>query len=207
MGVVVVRRMCVLGFALVALAGCGSSNKAASTSTPGTTTTAKIPPVSEDATLAAEVPAAIRSAGTLTVGTDATYAPNEFLSSGGKAVMGMDPDLINAIAEVLGLKPRFVNEQFQEIIPAVVDGRFTVGASSITDTKEREQEVDFVTYLSAGQALLSKTGGAHVSGLGDVCGRRVAIEKGTLEQGRIIEQARKCCEARGRSGSHLQQPG
>ena len=43
----------------------------------------------------AEVPAAIKSKGTLTVASDATYAPNEFIGSDGKTVEGMDAAAIS----------------------------------------------------------------------------------------------------------------
>ena len=56
--------------------------------------------------IAAEVPAAIRSKGTLTIAADATYAPNEFVQPGSSKIVGMDADLANAIGQVLGLRPR-----------------------------------------------------------------------------------------------------
>ena len=58
----------------VLAAGCGGSSKKAATTTTSSTTT-----TSANAKIAAEVPAAIKSKGTLTVATDATYAPNEFI--------------------------------------------------------------------------------------------------------------------------------
>ena len=86
------------GLVLVALvaviaAGCGDD------STSGSTTTGA---VTADPTIAAAVPAAIRSKGTLTVAADATYAPNEFIGADGKTVEGMDPDLAKALGEVHG---------------------------------------------------------------------------------------------------------
>ena len=77
---------------VVLASSCGGSKSAEETSTSaGTTTT--IPTPSVDSKVAAEVPADIKSKGTLTVAADATYAPNEFIGSDGKTVVGMDADL------------------------------------------------------------------------------------------------------------------
>ena len=44
---------------------------------------------------------------------------------------------------------------FESIILSVQSGRFNVGMSSVTDTAEREQAVDFVTYFEAGTLSLN----------------------------------------------------
>ena len=59
--------------------------------------------VTVDQELADQVPSAISSDGTITVGTDATYAPNEFLDPDGQTVIGFDVDLFKAVAAKLGL--------------------------------------------------------------------------------------------------------
>src|SRR6201995_1332656 len=87
---------------VVVLAGCGSSSSSSTTSTSSKTATTASP--GADAAIAAEVPAAIKSKGTLTVASDATYAPNEFVASDGHTVVGMDADLMKALAAAMGLK-------------------------------------------------------------------------------------------------------
>jgi polar amino acid transport system substrate-binding protein len=144
----------------------------------------------------AQVPAAIKSKGTLTVASDATYAPNEFIASDGHTVVGMDADLMKAIAGVMGLKAEIKNETFDSIIPGLAAGKYDVGASSFTDTKEREKTVDFVDYFSAGESFYTKaSGGATVNGLSDLCGHTVAVEKGTTEESDATTQDGKCKKA------------
>src|SRR5437879_584932 len=116
--------------AIAAIAGCGSSKK--SSSTAATTSAA-----SENAAIAAQVPAKIKSKGTLIVASEAEYAPDEFIAPDGHTVIGMDPDIVKAVAAVLGLKVKVVNATFEAIIPGLAAGRYDVGASSFTDTKER----------------------------------------------------------------------
>jgi polar amino acid transport system substrate-binding protein len=184
-------RLGALAVALLALAGCGSSKSSTTAAT-----TATVPAVSTNASIAAQVPAAIKSKGTLIVGTEAQYAPNEFIASDGHTVIGMDPDMVKAIAAVLGLKAQMVNSTFEAIIPGLSAGRYDVGASSFTDTKEREKTVDFVTYLSVGQAFLTKAnGGPTPNTLADLCGLTVAVEKGTVEFEEAEKQNKKCKEA------------
>ncbi|HEU0317029.1 MAG TPA: transporter substrate-binding domain-containing protein, partial [Solirubrobacteraceae bacterium] len=93
------------------------------------------------------MPAPIRSKGVLVVAADATYAPNEFIAPDGHTVIGMDADLVRALGREMGLKVEVVNANFASIIPGLAAQKYDIGASSFTDTKVREQTVDFVTYF------------------------------------------------------------
>jgi polar amino acid transport system substrate-binding protein len=190
-----VLALAIVGASVFAIAACGSSNKTTSSSstpassTGGTSATA-------DPKLVAEVPAAVKSKGTLTVAADASYAPNEFVAPDGKTVIGMDPDLMKALADVMGLKTKVVNVTFDAIIPGMAAGKYDIGASSFTDTKARQKTVDFVTYLSVGEAFLTKAnGGPKVNTLADICGLKVSVEKGTVEQTDAQTQNTKCTKA------------
>ncbi len=175
--------------ALVALiavlaTGCGSDDSTSS-STAGA--------VTADQAIAAAVPADIRSKGTLTVAADATYPPNEFIGADGKTVEGMDADLAQALGGVLGLKVDVVNATFDTILPGLAADRYDLGMSSFTDTKEREQVVDFVTYFEAATAFYVKAqGGPTINTLADLCGQRVAVERGTTQAADATAQSAKC---------------
>jgi len=175
--------------ALALLTGCGSSKSSSTAST----ATVATPTPSVNASIAAQVPGPIKSKGTLTVASEAEYAPNEFIAPDGHTVIGMDPDLVKALGAVMGLKTTVVNSTFEAIIPGLAAGRYDVGASSFTDTKEREKTVDFVTYLSVGQAFLTKAnGGPKPNTLADLCGHKVSVEKGTVELEEAEKQNTKC---------------
>src|ERR687886_3114768 len=147
----------------------------------------------KNAKIAAEVPKKIASKGTLTVAADATYAPNEFIGPNGHTVMGMSPDLGHAIGDVLGLKFKVVNASFDTIIPGLQSGKYDIGFSSFTDTKEREKVVDFVTYFSAGTSFYVKAqGGPTINSLADLCGHSVAVERGTTQADDATAQSKKC---------------
>jgi len=143
--------------------------------------------------LAGEVPAAIKSKGTITVAADATYPPDEFIASDGHTVIGMDADLATAIGQVLGLKVDMVNATFDTIIPGLIDGKYDMGASSFTDTLARQKEVDFVTYFTAGEAFYTKKGSTiKITSLDSICGLSVAVETGTTEETDAKTQSLLC---------------
>jgi len=150
--------------------------------------------------IANEVPAEIRAKGTLTVASDATYAPMEFIAANGKTVVGVDADLAKALGKVLGLKLKVVNATFSTIIPGLQSGKYDLGMSSFTATKKRQKVVDFVTYFSAGTSFyVKRSGGPAIRGLSSLCGRTVAVENGTTQLDDATAQNAKCKKA-GKAG-------
>ena len=175
------------------LAACGSSDDDSSSSSGGTNTAAATTASTTPSTPTIAVPDAIKSKGTLTVAADASYAPNEFIGDDGKTVEGADVDLAEGIGKALGLKVDVKNAGFDSIIPGLAAKKYDLGMSSFTDTKEREATVDFVTYLSAGTSFYTKAdGGTDVTGLDDLCGKTVAVEKGTTQADDSTAQSKKC---------------
>jgi polar amino acid transport system substrate-binding protein len=187
------RPLWLLSVVLVALAalfaaGCGSDDGDSST----TAASAPAETTGSAAAGAIALPDAIRSKGTLVVATDPTYAPNEFVDRDGKTIVGMDVDLIKAIAEKLGLQVDVQRSTFDAIIPGLAARRYDVGISSFTDTREREQTVDFVTYFNAGTSFYVRAGGPDITTIEDVCGEKVAVEKGTTQAADVQAQNRRC---------------
>ena len=179
-------------------AACSSSPSSSSTTTTSnstSTTAAGIPTQSADATIAAEVPAAIKSKGTLNIALDATYAPDEFIATDGHTIIGMDADFAKAITQILGLKANLINATFDTIIPGLQSGKYDMGDSSFTDTLARQKVVDFVTYFQAGEGFYVKSGSAGFNGLASLCGHTVSVESGTTEQSDAQTQAKACTTA------------
>jgi polar amino acid transport system substrate-binding protein len=186
----------VLVVAAAIMAGCGSSNSSTSSTPASTGAAGATGSAGADQKVASEVPASIKSKGTLTVAADATYAPNEFIGPDGHTVQGMDADLAQALAGVMGLKAKVVNATFDSIIPGLAAHKYDLGMSSFTDTKEREKTVNFVTYFSAGTSFYEKaSGGPPITDLSSLCGTTVAVEKGTTQQADSTAQSKKCTSA------------
>jgi len=143
----------------------------------------------------AELPAAIAEAGELRVGSDIAYAPVEFFEEGTQNAQGLDVDLCNALAEKLALSKgcSFQNTTFDGIIPALTANRFDIIMSALSDTKERQETIDFVDYFNVGTSILVAKGNPEsVKGLDDLCGRKVGLQAGTTQEEVAKEQATKC---------------
>jgi polar amino acid transport system substrate-binding protein len=191
-----------------AIAACGSSSSSSSStssasssassssSTPATTPSAS----GANAAVAALVPAAIKSKGTLTIASDASYPPDESIGPDGHTVVGWDVDLIKALGALMGLKVNVQNITFDSIIPGLAAGKYDMGVSSFGDTKKREATVDFVDYFQAGESFYTKAqGGVSIGSIADICGKTISVEKGTTEEADAGTQGTKC-KAAGKPG-------
>ncbi|GFG49072.1 ABC transporter substrate-binding protein [Mycolicibacterium agri] len=173
----------------LALAGCSSQSEESSETTPAAPSAEKV-----DA-IANTVPESIKQDGKLIIGVNIPYAPNEFKDPSGK-IVGFDVDLMNAIAATLGLTPEYREADFAKIIPSIQGDTFHVGMSSFTDTKEREQAVDFVTYFSAG-ILWAQRPGEPIDP-NDACGKKVAVQATTTEETEELPAKSKACTDAGK---------
>ena len=174
----------------LALSACGSS----SLSTPGTS--AK-PTVSQtaDAKLVAALPAKIKSAGKIIVGTDATYAPNEFLDTDGKTAKGMDIDLFNAVAQKFGVTVDWVPASFSSIILGVNSGKYDVGVSSFTINPDRKKQVNMVSYFNAGTQWAVLKGNPKKVDPDNACGLSIGVQKSTVQIDDLTARSKKCVAA------------
>jgi serine/threonine protein kinase len=150
----------------------------------GPPSTSAPPAPSEDSSgpvpaIAATLPPEIKESGRLTVGVNVPYAPNEFKNSAGD-IVGFDVDLINAVSKTLGLVPEYREFLFEDIIPTVQRGEINVGMSSFTDTLERQEQVDFVTYYEAG-TLWAQRAGSDIDP-NAACGLRIGMTPGSTHE-------------------------
>lgn len=201
------RRSAVLISVLVAvlLVGCGATGNGNSTaSSHGRSSTIAIPSATRDAALAAKVPPAVASDGTLVIGTAAAYPPIIFTAPEGQTIIGLDVDLGTAIAQKLGLTARFVNGSFDGLIPGLLAGRYELLMAGLTINKDRLQKVHMVSYLSAGTSLAVLKGNPDQLSVGKLCGRTVAVEKGTVQVGDLMTRSTTCTQA-GQPAITLQQ--
>jgi polar amino acid transport system substrate-binding protein len=162
--------------------------------------------VTADEALAAQVPAAIKDSGEVLYGTDASYAPNEFLADDGSTVVGFTIDLGNAIAAKLGLQGEWENSTFDSLIVGVQNGKFNASMSSFTVNPEREQQVNMITYFQAGTSWAVPTGNPGGISVDDPCGKTVAVQKATVQVD-DIEARNKQCTSEGKPEINIQQYG
>ena len=125
--------------------------------------------------IAAKVPAQIRARG-LNFSSSLGYPPMEMLATDGKTPIGIDIAIGRALARVLGLNVKITNEDFNAQIPGLLTHRYDFVMSSMTDSKEREQKVSFVDYVSAGAGFLVAQGNPQqIGGPTQMCGKTVSV--------------------------------
>ena len=163
--------------------------------TGGGTTDSSAGEIEVDEAAAALLPAEVADSGTLVVGTDPTYAPNEFKNEAGEPI-GWGIELASAIAGKLGLTPEFQVAKFDNIIPSVTGGKADIGASSFTDTIERQEQVDFVNYYVAGIQWASAAG--KDVDPDNACGLKVAVQATTYEDTEEVPAKSDACVAAGK---------
>lgn len=148
--------------------------------------------------VAALVPQAYRDKGYFTVGANSKLAPMMYVGADGKTMTGAEADLLRAIARVLGLEVRFHETTSDAFIPGILSRRFDASAGSVTDSKEREREVDFVVYAKYGQALITRAGEGRKGRFDALCGRSVAVLQGSVQQLDFLPQIAAQCKKRGK---------
>jgi polar amino acid transport system substrate-binding protein len=115
--------------------------------------------------------------GVLTVGTDTPFPPFEIGQP--PNISGYDIDVMNAIAEELGLTAEYTDTGFGTIFRDTANGQFDVAAAASTITPARERTVDFTDpYYEAQQALLV-TEDSDIASVDDLGGAIVGAQDGT----------------------------
>ncbi|HEV1997296.1 MAG TPA: ABC transporter substrate-binding protein [Candidatus Dormibacteraeota bacterium] len=122
--------------------------------------------------------------GTLTFGSDVSYPPQEFYPDGcPKTADGFDLDLAKAVAARMGLKYAVVDTKFDGIIPALQTKKFDALISAMTITDDRKKVLQFEPYFTAGESfIVLSSSSKNPQELKDLCGLKVAVEKGTTEE-------------------------
>ncbi|MDQ4504003.1 ABC transporter substrate-binding protein [Sinomonas sp. ASV322] len=190
-----------LALSALALTGCTNASEtgAAQPASSGTVTTFDPSTVKKDDSLASQVPAAIKSRGTLMVGSDTTYAPAEFLGGpDNHTPMGYDVDLAKAIGAKLGLKVDVQTAEFAGILPAL-GPKYDLGVSSFLITKKRLAAVNFVGYFDSGTLWAVQKGNPKKFSLDDVCGKTIGVETGTVQEEPDLKDRNDKCVKAGKS--------
>lgn len=124
--------------------------------------------------------------GVLTVGTLSDAPPSICVNSQGEFT-GYDNELLEAIAEKLGLRVQFVGTEFAGLLAQVAGRRFDVGSSSITTTDERRQLVGFTNGYDFGYFSLVVQNGSPIRGFGDLnAAARIGVVQGTVQDDYVV---------------------
>lgn len=173
-------------FVVLLLGACGDVNGTSGPATAAPAGSAAAPSASAHTAHAvvpdamALLPADAKSKGVLTVATGEGYPPFEFYAADNTTLQGVDPELMSAVGESLGLKPDLKVLKFDAIIPGMQGGRYDVAAAAMTITPARNKVVDFVSYFQGGTSIMFGTGNPMKLTLDTMCGHTIAAQKGTI---------------------------
>ena len=95
----------------------------------------------------------IERTGTLTMATNAEFPPYESMEGG--EIVGIDPDMMRAVCDKLGMDLIIENMEFDSIITAVTSGKADVGVAGMSVTEDRLKNVNFTQgYAVSTQAIV-----------------------------------------------------
>lgn len=157
-------------------------------------------PLAMDAALHAQLPEKIRSSKTLNLVTDAHYPPCESFAEDNKTMVGFEPDLWDALGQVLGITVKPVSIDFAGLIPGVKSGRYDVAMECISDSPEREKQVSFVNYAYATSEVYTlETEKSITNDPLTLCGLKVGVQTGTDFEKAISEIYTPNCTKQGKA--------
>jgi ABC-type amino acid transport substrate-binding protein len=123
--------------------------------------------------------ARIRQSGVWRVAMDPSFPPFESIDPATGRPVGLDVDLVNAIAARWGVRAEIISVGFDELVDAVAARRVDSAVSALPVFDWRTQEVSFsAPYVQAG-IVMAVPSDSSVRSLEDLAGKRVAAEWGS----------------------------
>ena len=145
------------------------------------------------------LPDAIRSAGVVRIGIEATYPPMAYKDPATNERRGFNVDLVTEIARVLGLRIQWEEMAFAQLIPALTTNRIDFSGSSMTDLPSRRDRLSFVDYVSTGPQIFAMTAqSGDINQPTDLCGKAIATPRTTAYFPTLQAWSQANCVAQGR---------
>jgi polar amino acid transport system substrate-binding protein len=142
----------------------------------------------------ATAPKEIVNAGKLTYGVAATFAPFEYMQDG--KLVGFDIEMMEAMANKMGLGVEVMNMEFKGLIPALQSKRIDIINSAMYIRPEREEQVDFVPYLTVGNEMVVQAKNPKgIKSREDMCGVKIAVTLGGFQEKLAREDDDNCKKA------------
>lgn len=114
----------------------------------------------------------------LTIGTNAEFAPFEYINNDGE-IDGFDIALMRAIGNEIGYNIEFKNMEFKSLLGALSTNGIDAVISGMTITNERAQSVAFSDpYYNATQYIIVSVD-SNISSIEELNGKRIAVQEGT----------------------------
>lgn len=122
----------------------------------------------------------VQKAGKLVIATSPDFPPFENLENG--EPVGIEIDIMNLVAEKLGVELVIEQMDFDSVIPGIQAGKYDAGVSGITITEKRKKNVDFSDpYFLAAQAIVVMPDSA-IASKADLEGKKISVQTGTTAE-------------------------
>lgn len=100
--------------------------------------------------------------------------------------VGVDVEIAAAMADKLGVEFEFVMSGFDTIIDSLNAEDGDIIMSALTITAERDEEVDFIPYLSVGSGIAVQPGNPEgIASFADLCGLRAGVQESTIQEDQL----------------------
>jgi ABC-type amino acid transport substrate-binding protein len=142
----------------------------------------------------------IQKKGYITVATSPDWPPFQFIDPKTNKIVGYEVDLMNAVAQKLGLKVEWKPMGFDSIIAAVKNGEVDLGVSGFSITPDRCDEVLFTIYHDVTEVQLIMTaakakelGITKLNSLSDIAKYKLTVGtgSGTTEEKELLDLVKK----------------
>ena len=127
---------------------------------------------------------------TYTISMDSSFAPFEYQNGSGKYV-GIDVDIINAIAKNQGFNVKLTNPGFDASLNAVQSSQADAVLAGMTITDARKQIFDFSDPYYTSNIRLAVKKGSNIKKYEDLKGKTVGAKNGTSSYSWLEENADK----------------
>ncbi|MDR2526626.1 MAG: transporter substrate-binding domain-containing protein [Rickettsiales bacterium] len=115
------------------------------------------------------------------IGISPIRPPFMYIDKSGE-IVGYDPDLARAVLKKLGHEAKFVQMQFDGLLPSLTTGKIDMIASGFTITEERKKRVDYSDpYNEVFSKIVIKENDNSINSIKDLKGKRVGAELGTVQ--------------------------
>lgn len=119
------------------------------------------------------------AAGKLTMATNASFPPYEFISDDGSTIVGIDAEIAAAIAKKLNLELVIEDMEFSSILTAVQTGKVDIGMAGMTVTEERLKNVNFSSTYATGIQSVIVPEGSEIKSVDDLAGHMIGVQEST----------------------------
>jgi polar amino acid transport system substrate-binding protein len=166
------------------LGGCVIPSPGVAKATPSTSPIAIASPTPPNIT----PPTNLVKQGTLTFLSDTSYPPQESLDPATQRAFGFDIDIAKAIAAKMGLTATIQTTNSPQLVGALLAKKGDAIISALQITPDLQRQVALVAYFRAGQSILLRKGDTSgITGIRDLCGKKVAVQVQSPEENSVDE--------------------